>query len=392
MDFYSFDNSKLPASVSISHFKVQDAAEEFHVIVRPKEYDSFDKQLDSVFRAYRDALNSIGQDVQTAVLRRFFCSDLVNQSSILEANALSNPHNPNGQCAVSWICQSPGLPAKVLLWAYHISDPKSPAGKLKEGTTLTFKRGELTHHWTAGITCIDSDAAYKQTRSIFEKYQAFLKTRAMTLADNVIRTWLFVRDIDANYHAMAQARRDFFAERRLTAETHFIASTGVEGTFTNPAAKVVLDAYAVEGIRPEQIKFLRALDHLSPTYIYGVTFERGTAVAYRDRSHIFISGTASIDHKGKILYPGQLSKQLDRTIENMEALLKETGASLNDMCSFLVYVRDPADYPLAAQHLRQHFPKIPIGIVVAPVCRPGWLIEIEGIAVIPQSNPQLPSF
>jgi len=34
----------------------------------------------------------------------------------------------------------------------------------------------------------------------------------------------------------------------------------------------------------------------------------------------------------------------------------------------------------------------PVQVVVAPVCRPGWLVEVEGLAIIPASNPDLPPF
>ena len=36
-------------------------------------------------------------------------------------------------------------------------------------------------------------------------------------------------------------------------------------------------------------------EDVNRTYEYGVTFERGTAVTYGDRRHVFIAGTASID-------------------------------------------------------------------------------------------------
>ncbi len=68
------------------------------------------------------------------------------------------------------------------------------------------------------------------------------------------------------------------------------------------AADVMMDAYAISGVRKEQIRYLSAPDHLSPTHVYGVTFERGVSVAYQDRKHIIISGTASIDSAGKIVY------------------------------------------------------------------------------------------
>ena len=51
---------------------------------------------------------------------------------------------------------------------------------------------------------------------------------------------------------------------------------------------MLLDAYAVDGLQAEQIRFLHAPEYLNPTYEYGVTFERGTAVEYGDRKQIFM--------------------------------------------------------------------------------------------------------
>jgi hypothetical protein len=42
--------------------------------------------------------------------------------------------------------------------------------------------------------------------------------------------------------------------------------------------------------------------------------------------------------------------------------------------------------------MTERFPDAPIQVVQAPVCRPGWLIEVEGIAIVPAENPNLPSF
>jgi enamine deaminase RidA (YjgF/YER057c/UK114 family) len=378
--------------VNISRFQGQSGVDEYHLIVCPTAYGSFDTQLEWVSRAYRQALDSVGLDMQTAVLRRFFCSDLFNQTAALEARPFSNPCHADNPCAVSWAGQPPIPPAKVALWAYHVCDPNRELDKIQEGATLTLNRGDISHHWTTGINCVTGNTSYDQTRGIFKEYDAFLRARGLSLTDNVIRTWLFVQDIDANYQGLVVARREFFAECGLTPDTHFIASSGIEGRHAEFAAKVSMDAYAISGIRLEQIEFLAALDHLSPTHFYGVTFERGTSVAYRDRKHVIISGTASIDHRGNILYPGDVSRQLDRTIENMEALLKQAGAALEDMCVFIVYVRDPSDYAIARQQMRERFGDAPLQVVVAPVCRPGWLIEVEGNAIVASSNPGLPDF
>jgi enamine deaminase RidA (YjgF/YER057c/UK114 family) len=392
MNFESFDCESIPASVDISRFEGQSGVNEYHLMIHPTQYGSFETQLECVFNAYRNALDSAGLDMHTAIVRRFFCNDLTNQAVWLENCPFSDPHNTDEPCAVSWVGQPPAPPSKVALWAYHISDPGCKLNKIHTDSSLTLTRGELAHYWTTGITCLSAETSYDQTQGIFEKYDDFLKAQKLSLADNVIRTWLFVQDIDVNYHGLVAARREFFARHGLTKDTHFIASTGVEGTHADVAAKVTMDAHAISGMRHEQIKFLTAPDHLSPTHIYGVTFERGTSIAYRDRKHILISGTASIDHDGKILHPGDVSRQLDRTIENIEALLKTAGATLNDMCMLITYVRDHGDQVLVYRQMRQRFGDVPLEVVVAPVCRPGWLVEVEGKAVIPASNPQLPPF
>jgi enamine deaminase RidA (YjgF/YER057c/UK114 family) len=231
-----------------------------------------------------------------------------------------------------------------------------------------------------------------QTRSLLEKYAGQLHARGMTLSENTIRTWFYLQNIDVNYREFAAARSELFAMHGLTPGTHFIASTGIEGAHSNLDAKVAMDAYAISGICPGQVEHLAAPEHLSPTHIYGVTFERASSVAWRDRKQVFISGTASIDRFGQIMHPGTVERQLGRTLENIEALLGRAGASITDMAVFLVYIRDPGDYEIAWRMMRERFGDAPVEVLTAPVCRPGWLIEVEGMAIIHASNPELPEF
>lgn len=385
----SLDCGPTPAAVSISCFAGAGGVGEYHLTIRPTQHGDFAEQLGWLAEAYRAALSSVGIDLDTCVLRRFFCSDLTNQFDALAAHPLANSDQP---CAISCVGQPPIPPARVALWAYHINDLSGPLKKGKSDATLTLNRGKLAHLWTTCVTCPQKQASYDQTEAILEAYEDCLGARGMCLADNVMRTWFFVRDIDANYKGMVDARREVFARRGLTPDTHFIASTGVGGASADIGAVVSMDAYAISGVRADQIRFLSALDHLSPTHIYGVTFERGVAISYRDRKHIIISGTASIDAEGRIVHPGNVSRQLDRTLDNIEALLDEAGAAFADVCSFIVYVRDPSDLGLADRAMRERFGETPCQIVIAPVCRPGWLVEIECLAITPAHNPTLPEF
>ncbi len=112
----------------------------------------------------------------------------------------------------------------------------------------------------------------------------------------------------------------------------------------------------------------------------------------RDRVQVILGGTASIDPEGGILNPGDMPRQPDRTLENIAALLDRTGASPGNMGLLIACVRDPADAEPARHLVQTRFPGAPVQMVIAAVCRPGWLIEIEGPATIPAGRPGLPQF
>ena len=213
-----------------------------------------------------------------------------------------------------------------------------------------------------------------------------LMTRGCTLAKDCIRTWFFVQNVDVNYVGVVKARKEVFLTQNLTEETHYIASTGIEGRSADPSVLVTMDTYAIQGLLPEQIQFLYAPSHLNPTYEYGVTFERGTAVSFGDRKQIFLSGTASIDNRGEIVAPGDIISQAKRMMENIQVLLAEAGATWKDVMQAIVYLRDPADFRVISDFFSSEYPDWPYLLVHAPVCRPGWLCETECIAVIPVSN------
>jgi len=188
------------------------------------------------------------------------------------------------------------------------------------------------------------------------------------------------------------SRRELFDGNGLTQATHYIASTGIEGTSADRFDTVCMDALSLLDLQPEQTFYLNDFDRLCLTKDYGVTFERGTRIAFADRMHYYISGTASIDNRGNVLHLGDVKKQTERAVENVDALLKSGGASMDDMMYLIAYLRDPADYTCVSSYLHETFPDLPCIVVQGRVCRPEWLVELEGIAAAPNSDPTLPSF
>ena len=220
----------------------------------------------------------------------------------------------------------------------------------------------------------------KQTERIFCYLQKKLTELNASIEKNVFRTWIYTPHVDADYPGIVKARKDFFHRINLTKETHYIASTGIQGGTGNRFSRVSMDAYAAIGIPENNIRYICAPEYLCPTHIYGVTFERATAVKMGQTDFLFISGTASIDNKGNIVHPGNIEKQTLRTLENISALLDAAGFAKGDLSSFIVYLRDIADYGFTKPLIDQYADNLPAVYVKAAVCRPGWLIEIEATA------------
>jgi enamine deaminase RidA (YjgF/YER057c/UK114 family) len=302
------------------------------------------------------------------VLKRWFVSDAANHEFFLR---------DAGDVAISIVQQPPLNGTKVSMWAWfvegaHVASNGENGVVMEHGAYRHLLDMQQHNH---------NPSEFTQTEEIFYDYVERLNARDLTLAGNAVRTWIFVQGVDVHYNGMVMARKLFFDEQGLTEHTHYIASTGIEGKYLHPETTVLMDAYAVERIVPGQITWLKGSTHLNPTHEYGVTFERATAVDYGDRRHIFVSGTASIDNHGQIVHPFDVIGQTERTIENIEVLLAEGGGSLGDVAQMIVYLRDTADYGAVSARLEQICPDTPRVVVWAPVCRPGWLIEIECIAI-----------
>lgn len=222
---------------------------------------------------------------------------------------------------------------------------------------------------------------YDQTVKIYEKYISKLNDNGLNLADNCIRTWLYINDIDRNYRDVVRARNDVFSRNGLTQDTHFIASTGNGGASWVADSTVSVDFLTCKDAAKADIKHLRALDHLNDTMEYGVAFERGTRVTCGGRQYFFISGTAAIDRYGEVVYPNDVRKQTGRLLENIGALLSNGGATMNDIRCFTIYLRDLSDYNEVEKFMSQVFPYTPRIILQARVCRPAWLVEMECVAI-----------
>mgnify|MGYP001777731531 FL=1 len=345
------------------------AVAEHHVTIQATDpTQTFREQLEAVLNTYY-MLTEDQLAGASAVLKRYYLSDAANQADPL----LACTAEEDVDCAVSVVQQAPLCGTKVAMWVYLLSGVGTQM--LHDGL-LCASHGPYRHLW-GGSACNRAANSEYQTRLLLNDYVMQLTGQGCRLADNCVRTWFFVQNVDVNYAGVVKARNEVFVTQGLTEKTHYIASTGIGGRHADPRVLVQMDTYAVAGLQPGQVGFLYAPTHLNPTYEYGVSFERGTRVDYGDRRQVFISGTASIDNKGEVLYPGDIRRQTHRMWDNVEALLAEAGCTFDDMGQMTVYLRDTADYAVVSDLFARRFPQMPLVVVHAPVCRPGWLIEME---------------
>ena len=376
-------NTVNPVSTEIFRYEADGGVSEYHLMIHYNDpAASYEEQLNAVTDTYYQ-LRERELKGAVAVFQRYFLSDAANQADRLLALTTEC-----SDCALSIVQQAPLNGSKIALWAYLQTGVQT---QVLHNGLFSVQHGAYRHLWGGGAYNRAANSEF-QTRLLLNDYVMQLAEQGCKLADNCIRTWFFVQNVDVNYAGVVKARNEVFVTQNLTEKTHYIASTGIGGRHADPKVLVQMDTYAVDGLKPEQIHFLYAPTHLNPTYEYGVSFERGTYVDYGDRRQVFISGTASINNKGEVFYPGDIRRQTGRMWENVEALLQEAGCTYDHVGQMIVYLRDTADYCVVKEMFDDRFPHTPKVFVHAPVCRPGWLIEMECMAVKPVNHPEFAPF
>ena len=100
---------------------------------------------------------------------------------------------------------------------------------------------------------------------------------------------------------------------------------------------------------------------------------------------IFVAGQVGVDAHGKPTGDGGMAAQTRQTIANIVAVLAEAGATLADVVSATVYVKDFSEYKVFDQVWQECFGthRPARATVKAELVHPALLVEIQAIAVRP---------
>lgn len=103
-------------------------------------------------------------------------------------------------------------------------------------------------------------------------------------------------------------------------------------------------------------------------------------------STIYIAGQAAMDEEGHLVGRDDITAQTTQTFENVKKALASAGAGFSNLVKITVYATDVAFLQPIAQVRRQYLgspdPVTSTFVVVPELGLPGFLVEIDGIAVL----------
>jgi enamine deaminase RidA (YjgF/YER057c/UK114 family) len=223
-------------------------------------------------------------------------------------------------------------------------------------------------------------SAFDEAFSMLSAAEQVLQRQGLTF-QQVVRTWIHLRDIDRDYVEFNRARREFFRRAGVTLHP---ASTGIGGAPFPPGHNFSMSLYAIKSPTPLEVG-LMTTPTLNEAWMYGSDFSRGLKVVEANKVALYVSGTASVDEQGRTAHAGDLAGQADRMLTNISTLLSAQNASFSDVVTAITYLKSPEDAPRLREILRAHgLDSLPNALVKAAVCRSDLLCEMEAIAALPR--------
>ena len=107
--------------------------------------------------------------------------------------------------------------------------------------------------------------------------------------------------------------------------------------------------------------------------------------AVKSGPFVFVSGTTSLDAKGRI-QGKDAAEQTTVTMRKIEAALKSAGARLADLTRLTIFVTDIRDMAAVSKALGKALKGSVVSstlVAVSALAVPGLLVEIESTAVVP---------
>ena len=380
-----------------------DGARAVFAAASPRRGNTLQEQTEDVLQKLKSLFDEEGVS-GAIVMQSVFLDDIENQNV---CRRIMRDFYGKQLPATTYIPQPPcdGKTISVEAWGLGRGKDEVEIERVNERLVIARHNGI---HW-AYLADVRPERAegsvYDRAGSFFRSANQRLNAAGMCFED-VIRTWLYLGDITGNegeslrYRELNRARTDFYRNLKFGnglvppgwERPFFPASTGI-GVLGDD---LILGGLALRTSRRdltlvplENPRQTSAYDYAHQYGSESPKFARAMAVVADQWVATFISGTASIT-ASETRHLGDIEHQTRQTLDNIEALiaaenfqnhgLSGRGAILDDLALARVYIKRREDYAAARAVCRARLGDLPILYVVADICRPELLVEIEGIA------------
>lgn len=219
-----------------------------------------------------------------------------------------------------------------------------------------------------------------QACSLWKRMEAAFESAGFPFT-TLVRTWLFPNRILEWYDVFNRVRDEQFRLHGIY-DGVVPASTGIG--IGNLAQREMMVASALT-FQPKGMAaraFMVPSPLQCPALQYGSSFSRAVELETPGHRRLFISGTASIEPGGATAHVGDVVRQVELTMDVVQAILVSRGMNWDDVVRGVAYFKHRGDLPEYARYVRAHgLPPMPVALVHADICRDDLLFEIELDAV-----------
>ncbi len=104
---------------------------------------------------------------------------------------------------------------------------------------------------------------------------------------------------------------------------------------------------------------------------------------------IYIGGQNAVDEKGVLVGKGDLKKQTEQVLSNIDNILEECHAKLENVVKFNIYLVQGQNPQEGFQVFQEkwkgntNFPTVTV-LFISGLGNPDWLVEIDAVAITPE--------
>ena len=418
------NDGRLPMNSAASSVDLGDAGKRAFLSVKPSQGKTAEDQIQSVFQNLDQMLKEKSLSKDDIFKQIVSFGDITDSERAKIKQALIRYYGTMiPPPATSSIEQSPadGSMFSVELSAAQGKDVRilridENISVVEDKNMLQIQLGGITPASGLPNAYEQSMDMLKKMRVALAKAEIELKRLGKIAPDDVLdyrqvlRIWFYQNEIlkkDSNgkqrYQQLNDARFDYFTASlngkaipfgegmivgANSENPYWPASTGIgmlRGTMVMEGLAVVKKDERVRAVRLESPRQTNPFQYTSDVLVGGKKpplWSRAMTLLAPGYEMSMVSGTASTKGQ-KVMYPGDPVRQTLYMISSVELLLQQRGASLRDIPQIRLYIKNPEHYAIIRTVIEKKFKNVPALYVIADVCRPDWLVEIEVQAFLP---------